>query len=410
MITTRSHPPLRLARLFVLACSAAFVLQVRANYPVVRFRNGTVGVRSDGEVHVQSDEFLVNGHLRVSGSLYVNDTDVEVYDVRVTNVENTLGIDPDSFTSCYSGASAANFPSALTHWIDFSNSYYEDTFESGAMMNSAVDIVNNASGIETFGDVEYMHGVHLGNGAAFFNDVNSARGVRFGTTKLGKNPEIIIAYNQIGYMEKGVILGDYSTDDPSYQFGTRGTGNNKVGMSADNNANMGTVEADFDMWHAADVYYGNTDGFLNIDNDPSLNKSFSISGRYDVDAMSEPHIGGVNVDSEHMHGLVGEVLYFNQRLSPTERESVMAYMMEKWIDGSSASGSTSQCSTTINEDGSVNSPSAVVTAIAESIRRLTPMACEPPGGARLYFNGDDFVCECNENYVGESCTDLQDGR
>jgi len=211
-------------------------------------------------------------------------------------------------------------------------------------------------------------------------------------------------------MEKGVILGDYSTDDPSYQFGTRGTGNNKVGMSADNNANMGTVEADFDMWHVADVYYGNTDGFLNIDNDPSLNKSFSISGRYDVDAMSEPHIGGVNVDSEHMHGLVGEVLYFNQRLSPTERESVMAYMMEKWIDGSSISGSTSQCSTTINEDGSVNSPSTVVTAIAESIRRLTPMACEPPGGARLYFNGDDFVCECNENYVGESCTDLQDGR
>ena len=195
MITTRSHPPLRLVCLLVLACSAAFVLQVRANYPVVRFRNGTVGVRSDGEVHVQSDEFLVNGNLRVSGSLYVNDTDVEVYDVRVTNVENTLGIDPDSFTSCYSGASAANFPSALTHWIDFSNSYYEDTFESGAMMNSAVDIVNNASDIEIFGDVKYMHGVHLGNGAAFFNDVNSARGVRFGTTKLGKNPEIIIAYN-----------------------------------------------------------------------------------------------------------------------------------------------------------------------------------------------------------------------
>jgi len=393
-----------------LACVLSCIIdRARANYPVIRFRNGTVGVRSSagGEVHVQSDEFLVNGDVRVSGSVYVNDTDLKEFDNRAANVENVLGIDSESLSSCENGVathSAADMPNALTHWIDFSRSYYSSKFQSGATLNSAYDIMNNAS-VAVFGDVEYVHDVQFGNGAAFFNDVIGERGVSFSSSKLGKNPEIIIAYNQIGYMEKGVILGDHSSEDPSYIFGTKGSGTNNVGMRSDKNANMGKVEANYNMWHVADVYYGDSDGFLKIDNDENAYTSFSINNKYNVESMSEPRVGGVNSDTGHMHGYVGEVLYFNQKLSAADRERAMSYMMGKWIDGSSSSESAAQCSTTYNTDGSIaTSPSDVVNSIAESIKRLTPMACEPPGGARLYFDGANFVCECNEYYVGESCT------
>jgi hypothetical protein len=339
--------------------------------------------------------------------MYVNDTDLKEFENRATNVEIVLGIDSDSLSSCENGVathSASDMPNALTHWIDFSRSYYSSTFQSGATMNSAYDIMNNAS-VAVFGDVEYFHDVQFGNGAAFFNDVIGERGVSFSSSKLGKNPEIIIAYNQIAYMEKGVILGDHSSEDPSYIFGTKGSGTNKVGMRSDNNDDMGKVEANYNMWHVADVYYGNSDGFLKIDNDENTYTSFSINNNYKVESMSEPRIGGVNSDTGHMHGYVGEVLYFNQKLSADDRERAMSYMMGKWIDGSSSGESAAQCSTTYNTDGSIaTSPSDVVNSIAESIKRLTPMACEPPGGARLYFDGANFVCECNANYFGESCT------
>ena len=45
---------------------------VRATWPIVRYKNGTVGVKNDGgTVQVQSTDLLVDGNLSVSGSLFV---------------------------------------------------------------------------------------------------------------------------------------------------------------------------------------------------------------------------------------------------------------------------------------------------------------------------------------------------
>ena len=71
---------LGLFRYFLFASAASLLFHpylARANWPVARYTNGTVGLINDGgEVHVQSAKLQVNGHLKVEGDLIVNSSNV----------------------------------------------------------------------------------------------------------------------------------------------------------------------------------------------------------------------------------------------------------------------------------------------------------------------------------------------
>ena len=71
---------LGLFRYFLFASAASLLFHpylARANWPVARYTNGTVGLIKDGgEVHVQSAKLQVNGHLKVEGDLIVNSSNV----------------------------------------------------------------------------------------------------------------------------------------------------------------------------------------------------------------------------------------------------------------------------------------------------------------------------------------------
>ena len=69
--------------------SDVFVV-VRATWPIVRYKNGTVGVKNDGgAVQVQSTDLLVDGNLSVSGSLFFRDRDLAEYEERVSSLETS---------------------------------------------------------------------------------------------------------------------------------------------------------------------------------------------------------------------------------------------------------------------------------------------------------------------------------
>ena len=68
------------------------VFIVRADWPIVRYKNSTVGVKNDGGiVQVQSTDLLVDGNLNVSGKMFVQNRDVAEYEDRVSFLEKALG-------------------------------------------------------------------------------------------------------------------------------------------------------------------------------------------------------------------------------------------------------------------------------------------------------------------------------
>ena len=74
--------------LLLLFGTISDVFVVRATWPIVRYKNGTVGVKNDGgTVKVQSTDLIVDGNLSVSGSLFVQDRDLAEYEDRVSTLE-----------------------------------------------------------------------------------------------------------------------------------------------------------------------------------------------------------------------------------------------------------------------------------------------------------------------------------
>ena len=77
------------------------VFIVRADWPIVRYKNSTVGVKNDGGiVQVQSTDLLVDGNLNVSGKMFVQNSDVAEYEDRVSFLETTLGVNSTSNANC----------------------------------------------------------------------------------------------------------------------------------------------------------------------------------------------------------------------------------------------------------------------------------------------------------------------
>ncbi|CAL6316083.1 unnamed protein product [Bathycoccus prasinos] len=75
--------------LLLLFGTISDVFVVRATWPIVRYKNGTVGVKNDGgTVKVQSTDLIVDGNLSVSGSLFIQDRDLAEYEDRVSSLEN----------------------------------------------------------------------------------------------------------------------------------------------------------------------------------------------------------------------------------------------------------------------------------------------------------------------------------
>ena len=75
--------------LLLLFGTVSDVFVVRATWPIVRYKNGTVGVKNDGgTVKVQSTDLIVDGNLSVSGSLFIQDRDLAEYEDRVSSLEN----------------------------------------------------------------------------------------------------------------------------------------------------------------------------------------------------------------------------------------------------------------------------------------------------------------------------------
>ena len=77
--------------LFLLLCGTLTeMFFVNANWPVVKYTNGTVGVKNDGgTVQVQSTDLVVDGNLKVSGNLFVQNQDFAEYEDRVSSLETS---------------------------------------------------------------------------------------------------------------------------------------------------------------------------------------------------------------------------------------------------------------------------------------------------------------------------------
>ena len=106
--------------LLLLFGTISDVFVVRATWPIVRYKNGTVGVKNDGgTVKVQSTDLIVDGNLSVSGSLFIQDRDLAEYEDRVSFLETALG-DPAllNLSNCSSVTyrSPTAYPKEATEW------------------------------------------------------------------------------------------------------------------------------------------------------------------------------------------------------------------------------------------------------------------------------------------------------
>ena len=140
--------------------------------------------------------------------------------------------------------------------------------------------------------------------------------------------------------------------------------NNRVGVSTTSGSPIVNQEADYADWHVANIYYGESDGFLSIDGGNPL--SFGISGKYASSKLLNVQFGGTAITTRHVaDNYIGEVLIFDSKLTDAERETVTAGLVEKWGIGTSASCDASgaisngapgsACSSTL-ADGATCSP------------------------------------------------------
>jgi hypothetical protein len=370
------------------------VFFVSANYPVVRYKNGTVAVLNEGgEVRVESDEFVVYGNLSISGSMTVNGTNIDTIYTNISAVEDNLDVD----INCYVDDISRNLPSSLTHWLDFSDK--QVTYStSDSKVTGFVDKMGNATDLTVNGVVEFKAGAAKeGRDSILVNTDMS--GLEFTTTKLGRNPEVFVVFNQISYVSTGVLLGDRYN---GYNFGTYGAGDGNIGVGNSIGSSIAKTNATYGDWHVADVYFGDSDGFLAIDSDiwtggertPYNQVSFGINDQYSAQTHTIPTIGFFPAAGLYANAYIAEVMYFNQKLTDDERYRVKSYLSNKWVED--ICEYAQKTSTKMDE-------------LETAIRNLMAPRCVEPGGLKLYYNGSGFECSCKEGYYGTSCEQDQDG-
>ena len=380
---------------FAFAIALNAMIAMVSSMPIVRYQNHTVAIRTtDADVHVQSAEFVViGGDVRVLGDeLTANGTTVRALDDKLGEVEELFWI----YNYGWCGADSewwGDRPSSLTHWFDFSSEVMEDLYAgdySDPVVSSFEDKMGQATSLVATGTVEYQSNVKNGLGAIYIDTDKS--GLQFKTTLLGANPEIFIAYRQIEYMNKGLILGDAVSGD--YAFGSKNTSANYIGVQKPSGEILNSTYSNLGEWHVANIFYNNTNGFLSFDWDDYNKVSFNTSGSYAQSNMSNPFIGGWNGSTgttwtgHYINGYVGEVLYFNETLSEYQRWDVRSYLYNKW-------------STDCDEYSEYQRTRA--DSLEEEFESLTPPTCVPPGGSRLVSYGYGFECVCEDGWYGTNC-------
>ena len=406
--------------LFVLFFGTLFAddvfVVVQATWPIVRYKNGTVGVKNDGgAVQVQSTDLLVDGNLSVSGSLFVQDRDLVEYEERVSSLENAkyeervsslenakyedrvayleaaLGASLEAST-CVGSTALSSKPSSLTHWIDFSTSYMQSLYGMGDGSNIATfeDLMGNAADIKVHGEVKYTPNAQNGLGAIYIDA--SLAAVTFRSNTAGRNPEIFIAFNvvkQSGYISgnpHGLIFLSYTAGAGGYGFGPYKTQENYFRViDAAGVGLMSDTHASFNSWHIVNIYWGDEDGFVRFDGGEF--SEFDGIKNFQAQKLEYVGIGGTPVSpNHHTDNYVGEVLIFNEKLSESDRSMVTSYLMSKW--GISCA------------ESSIDKPTSVVS----QLQSLTPPKCIPPGGDKLRFDGEKWICVCiNSYYYGDEC-------
>ena len=154
---------------------------------------------------------------------------------------------------------------ALKHWVNFSTYATEDVDS----ISNFADKMESATNLQVTGTVKFVSQVQNGLGAVYFhNDISSteARGLRFETSQLGRNPEVFVVFRVLTYGASGVIIGDY---DNGYGFGTYRAGDGHVTVPRTNGGILVSTAINYSSWHVADVYFGEDDGFLKVDNSDS---------------------------------------------------------------------------------------------------------------------------------------------
>ena len=168
----------------------------------------------------------------------------------------------------------------------------------------------------------------------------------------------------------------------------------KIGVPASSGNVIVSQTINYQKWHIANLYYGDSDGFLIIDQGKEVS-SFGINGKYITQSLTNVQIGFYPSTGHYSNAYVGEVLIFNEKLSDSDRSMVTSYLMSKW--GISSSGNTTCTESSIDESVSVIS----------ELQSLKPPKCMRPGGTGLFFDGTSWLCECVENathvYHGTSC-------
>ncbi|OUS42322.1 hypothetical protein BE221DRAFT_105298 [Ostreococcus tauri] len=222
-----------------------------------------------------------------------------------------------------SSCAATAYPSSLAHRFDFS----ETVETSGDVVTSFADATGKATDVQVVGSPTYARHVQAGLNA--INFTANGQYLQF-TADGGSEPEVFIVYRVLAYAELGVIFTHATGSTGSYGFGTSQMGAaNKIGLSASDGSAFASVNASYDAWHVADVYFGSSDGFVDIDNGTSA-VDFQTSGKYTANTLTNVMIGGAAFDGHHVPNLIGEVLVFNAKLSDSDRARVRAALMSKW--------------------------------------------------------------------------------
>tara|TARA_B100000519_G_C14245358_1_gene439588 strand:- start:91 stop:1608 length:1518 start_codon:yes stop_codon:yes gene_type:complete len=287
----------------------------------------------------------------------------------------------------------ASQPTSLTHWIDFSTHYMESLYGLTSTLNvlTFADNMGNATNIKVNGNVKYITNAQNGLGAVYMNAEQT--GLEFTSSKLDSNPEVLVVYRIVSKTVSGLLL---SSRLNGYHFGTYKTKDGYVGCPASSGSLIVEQEASYDEWHVANIYFGNNDAFLIVDGDESKKNTFGIAGRYGTSSLTNVLIGFYPATDHYIDAYVGEVMYFNSKLSDSDRSMVTSYLMSKW--GISSSENTTCTESSIGESVSV------ISELQSELQSLKPPKCVPPGGEKLQFDGTNWICVCiNSYYYGDEC-------
>ena len=234
------------------------------------------------------------------------------------------------------GVSAYDFSgccgSKLQHWFDFSDSSVYGT-SAQSTISSFSDKLGNSASHTMRGNVEYVPDVQNGLGAMFI-DRNTFGCLQFSTSGSWRNPEVIVAYRVVCQQScnraSGIVVGDVNN---GYHFGAYALDEQYIGASHSGGGLLASIYAPYDSWHVANMYFGETDGFMKVDGDESTKETFGITGKYWASSLTKPCLGGYPDHGPMVHyteNYIGEVLIFDSKLTDAERETVTRELMRKW--------------------------------------------------------------------------------